>query len=251
MIETEVLKKQREARLAAEALFAPIAAPPKVSTSTVVTVRQRRMSSGPDEPSALVEGAEPSDMQAREPRVHLLAAQAPAVEPSPIEDKPIEVAPLEKAPDAPLQELVADAPIAPQVAEITAAPAAKLRKARPAKRPPHAQAAPAVAVTSAVAPPEQVTEKAAKKAVRARQKPAALSPASSAAAVAHDDSRPSGFAGYDWPVYPQLIAQIEDLKHQAEVLREREAAEAIRWIRQAVQQFDLSAQDLGFARSRR
>ena len=251
MIETEVLRKQREARLAAEALFAPVAAPPEVSTSTVVTVRQRRMSSGPDAPNTLVEGAEPSDMQAREPRVHRLAAQAPAVETSPVEDKPIEVAPLEKAPDAPLQELVADAPTAPQVAEITAAPAARPRKARPAKRPPQVQVAPPVEVTSAVTPAEQVTEKAAKKAVRARQQAAAVSPARSPAAVAHDDSRPSGFAGYDWPVYPRLIAQIEDLKRQAEVLREREAAEAIRWIRQAVQQFGLSAQDLGFARSRR
>lgn len=251
MIETEVLRKQREARLAAEALFAPVAAPPKVSTSTVVTVRQRRTSSGPDAPNTQVEGAEPSDMQAREPRVHRLAAQAPAVEPSPVEDKPIEVAPLEKAPDAPLQELVADAPTAPQVAEITAAPAARPRKARPAKRPPHVQVAPPVEVTSAVTPAEQVTEKAAKKAVRARQKPAAVSPVRSPAAVAHDDSRPSGFAGYDWPVYPRLIAQIEDLRRQAEVLREREAAEAVRWIRQAVQQFDLSAQDLGFARSQR
>jgi DNA-binding protein H-NS len=190
-------------------------------------------------------------MQAREPRVHLLAAQAPAVEPSPAEDKPVEVAPLEMAPDALLQELVADAPTAPQVAEITAAPAARPRKARPAKRPPLVPVTPPVAVTSPVALTEQVTEKPAKKEVRARQKPAAVSPASSPAAVAHDDSRPSGFAGYDWPVYPRLIAQIEDLKRQAELLREREAAEAIRWIRQAVQQFDLSAQDLGFARSRR
>jgi hypothetical protein len=251
MIETEVSKKQREARLAAEALFAPIAAPPEVSTPTVVTVRQRRMSSGADAPNALVEGAEPSDMQAREPRVHLLAAQARAVEPGPAEDKPVEVAPLEKAPDAPLQELVADAPTAPQVAEITAAPAARPRKARPAKLPPLAPVAPPVEVTSAVTPAEQVTEKAAKKAVRARKKPAAVSPARYPAAVAHGDSRPSSFAGYDWPVYPRLIAQIEDLKRQAEVLREREAAEAIRWIRQAVQQFDLSAQDLGFARNRR
>lgn len=251
MIETEVLRKQREARLAAEALFAPIAAPPEVSTPTVVTVRQRRMSCGPDALETLVEGAEPSDMQARGPRVHLLAAQAPAVEPSPAEDKPIEVAPLEKAPDAPLQELVADAPTAPQLAEVTAAPAARPRKARPAKLPPLAPVAPPVEVTSAVAPTEQVTEKAAKKAIRARQKPIAVSPPSSPAAVAHDDSRPSGFAGYDWPVYPRLIAQLEDLKRQADVLREREAAEANRWIRQAIEQFDLSAQDLGFARRRR
>ena len=63
--------------------------------------------------------------------------------------------------------------------------------------------------------------------------------------------RTSGFEGYEWPLYPKLITQIEELKRQAHALRERESAEAILWIKEAIALHGLSAQDLGFHQSRR
>ena len=60
----------------------------------------------------------------------------------------------------------------------------------------------------------------------------------------------SGFDAYEWPVYPKLIAQIEELKRKAYALRERESAQALVWIKGAIRQYGLSAQDLGFTKAR-
>jgi DNA-binding protein H-NS len=49
------------------------------------------------------------------------------------------------------------------------------------------------------------------------------------------------------PTYVELIAQIEALQKQAEELRQAEIAGVIAEIRQKIQDYDLTAADLGFA----
>ena len=47
------------------------------------------------------------------------------------------------------------------------------------------------------------------------------------------------------PRYPQLLAKIRALEALAQAAKRREAIEAIRWIKQAIRTYGLSAQDLG------
>jgi hypothetical protein len=49
----------------------------------------------------------------------------------------------------------------------------------------------------------------------------------------------------NWPRYPKLIAQIKALEAAAEQAKHREAAEAVRWIKQAIRAHGLTPQDLG------
>jgi len=54
----------------------------------------------------------------------------------------------------------------------------------------------------------------------------------------------SNHAELDWPRYPKLLAQIRLLEAEARQARQREAIEAIRWIRQAIASYGISAEDL-------
>lgn len=47
------------------------------------------------------------------------------------------------------------------------------------------------------------------------------------------------------PRYPALLARIGELEAEAQRLKALEAAQAVRWIRQAIKTYGLSAQDLG------
>lgn len=50
---------------------------------------------------------------------------------------------------------------------------------------------------------------------------------------------------YDWPRYPLMLARLRGLAAEAELARQREAVQAIVWIKEAVVTYGLSAQDLG------
>lgn len=45
--------------------------------------------------------------------------------------------------------------------------------------------------------------------------------------------------------YERLMAEIRDLDHQAEAVRKVESAEVVRWIRKAIVDYGLDAEDLG------
>lgn len=261
MIQTEKLKKQREARLAAEALFEPIAQPPQTATATVVTVRHRRASPNSQEHVAAASSDAPIEAAARPPRTHLVVEESTAA----TTDSAAETAPNVIPLDAALQEArssdvqpveapAVNAEAALTVGEPVAAPAADpitgptLPKPRKTRR---------TAPTTVAVEPQPVERRLVKRVVNASRRSAQKR--QDQGTRARQDHAPSvqqlpttsGFDAYDWPVYPKLVAQIEDLKRQAQVIRERESAEAVEWIKEAIQQYGLSAQDLGFGRGRR
>lgn len=262
MIETEKLKKQREARLAAEALFDPIAQPPQTVVATVVTVRHRRASPDPTQHLAAVSSDTPHDTVARAPRIHLVAAEPAAAttdtdtaaEAAP-KASPLAPAPLEaistdaQPPEAPAVNaepaLPTDAPVAiPPADPVVALLPPKPRKTRRVSMA-------AVAVESR--PVEKSVAKrmgsAPRRSAPSRQDLDAKGPQDHASSVQHVPTK-SGFDAYEWPVYPKLIARIEELKRKAYALRERESAQALVWIKGAIRQYGLSAQDLGFTKAR-
>jgi len=49
-----------------------------------------------------------------------------------------------------------------------------------------------------------------------------------------------------WPRYPKLLARIRALEAEAKVLKVLEAAEAIKWIRQAIATYALTLRDPEF-----
>lgn len=261
MIETDKLKKQREARLAAEALFEPIAQPPQTVATTVVTVRHRRSSPDPTQHLAAVPSDAPHDTAARPPKIHLVAAEPAAtttvavaeVAPKAI---PLDPAPLEtmsadaQPPEAPAihaePALPTDAPVAVPPADPVAAPLSP--------KPRRTRRAPTIAVAADSQPVEKSVVKrvvsAPRRRASSRQDLDVKGPQDHALSVQHVPTK-SGFDAYEWPVYPKLIAQIKDLKRKAQVMRERESAQAVEWIKKAIHQHGLSAKDLGFTRSQR
>lgn len=261
MIETEKLKKQRDARLAAEALFEPIAPAPQTAAPTVVTIRHRRASSNAGEHVATASSDAPTAAAARPARIHLVAAEpaatttdtAAVTEPkvipldaAPLEAKSTDVQPVEAPAGIAEPTVLANEPVAAAAADQVSVPVPpKPRKTR--RR-----------VTATVASKPQPVEKsvtspvaiAPRSTAPKRQKLNTKAPQDHAASVQPLPAT-SGFDDYEWPVYPKLIAQIEELKRKAQVVRERESAQALEWIKGAIRQYGLSAQDLGFHRSQR
>lgn len=54
-----------------------------------------------------------------------------------------------------------------------------------------------------------------------------------------------GLGATSWPRYPKLLARIRELEAEAERVRQREAAQAIRWIRQTMQAYGIRPEELG------
>lgn len=58
-------------------------------------------------------------------------------------------------------------------------------------------------------------------------------------------SKLAGFRREAMERYERLMAEIRDLDHQAEAVRKVESAEVVRWIRKAIVDYGLDAEDLG------
>jgi hypothetical protein len=54
----------------------------------------------------------------------------------------------------------------------------------------------------------------------------------------------SDFTDVDWPRYPKMLARLRTLELQADRLRRREAADAIRWIKRAIRTYRISISEL-------
>ncbi|GHD04655.1 hypothetical protein GCM10007320_65670 [Pseudorhodoferax aquiterrae] len=256
MIETDKLKKQREARLAAEALFDPIAPPPQTAAATVVTIRHRRLSSNAAEHVAAASPDAPTTAAARPARTHIVAAEpaasardtAAVTEPKVI---PLDTAPLEaKSTDVqPVETLAGIAEPTVLAGETVTAPAADPVTA---PTPPEPRKTRRAATATLAVNPQPVQKSVTNRVAIAPRRTAPKRPESKT--KARQDHVPSvqnlpttsSFDAYEWPVYPKLIAQIEELKRKAQVVRERETAQALEWIKGAIRQYGLSAHDLGF-----
>ncbi|RCW66249.1 hypothetical protein [Pseudorhodoferax soli] len=261
MIETEKLKKQREARLAAEALFEPIAQPPQTAAATVVTVRHRRASTNAAEHVATASPDALTAAAGRPARIHLVAAEpaatttdtAAVTEPkvipldaAPLEAKSTDVQPVEAPAGIAEPTVLANEPAtAPAADQVSVPVPPKPRKTRRRATAPVALKPQPVekSVTSRVAIASRSTSP-------RRQELNTKAPHDHAPSVQHLPAT-VGFEAYEWPVYPKLIAQIEELKRKAQVVREHESAQALEWIKGAIRQYGLSAQDLGFGQGKR
>jgi len=217
------------ARLAAEAFFAvPTAAAEEAVTPVIVRRREALADDGeiaPETPS----GSQPRDVQeTRAPRVFRVDSPAPAA-----------VAPVAEAaePEAEpsLRPIGDTVPANPPVRRLPRKKARRLHgevtiiRPAPSATPQGAAAdMPAEAQPQVAAPADHGIEPASPRAQRRRPEP---------------DMEQSDDA---WPRYPQLMARIRALEAEAKVLKAREAAEAIEWIKRAISTHGLTAQDLGF-----
>ena len=227
---------QRQARLAAERLFVPIAAP-LGSGIPVVTVRRHRMGAvASEQPNPHRSEAQAVDQpqRAKKPRVHLVKALPRSDQASPsVSDADQPAASHPSVGAGPTNH---DRSVPCETAN------ALLSDAKLLDQPCYGSSRPPAVQAAACNVPFAVAKSNGGEAAPVRRKPCR-------AAVCRDEPAGTSFAGYAWPVYPRLVGEIEDLKKQAQDLRALETAEAIRWVRKTVRKLGLSQQDIGFGTS--
>ena len=71
-------------------------------------------------------------------------------------------------------------------------------------------------------------------------------PMSAANEVPDGGLRPQGDGqGADWPRYPALLRELRLLQAQAQEVRQAEVAATLRWIKAAIRDYGITAQELG------
>jgi len=218
------------ARLAAEALFSvsPPAAAEMPETTVVARRRQPRVADSEASPENQSESESPSGLETRTPRVFRLDPVAPTAQPAPRPEVP---------------ELEQSVPLAEGA--LPARPAAGRRPRKKALRL-HGE-------VTIIRPLEAETPRggAAELSVDAApQRASRTDPASSQVR----QRRPADTVDPiddEWPHYPKLLTRIRALEAEAKVLKEREAAQAIKWIRETIATYGFTSKDLGFVDHRR